>query len=44
MPLAKALRLFVLDFDKYVEARDAEKTARLVLPIVTGFFGAFSRR
>ena len=44
LPLARALRLFVLDFDTYLEARDAEATAAEVAPAVLRFFAAGSRR
>ena len=44
LPVAKALRLFVLDFDTYLEARDAEVTAADVAPAVLRFFAANSRR
>jgi len=43
LPLAKALKLFLLDFDTYLEARDAEVTARAVVPAVLRFFGAGSQ-
>ena len=38
IPVAKALGLFLLDFDVYTERRDAEPTARLVVPAVRRFF------
>jgi hypothetical protein len=44
LPIAKALRLFVLDFDTYIDARDAEATASDVGPAVIRFFAAGSRR
>ena len=43
LPLAKALGLFVLDFDVYIEARDAESTAAEMAPAVLRFFAANSR-
>ena len=38
LPLAKALGLFLLDFDVYLETRDAEKTAAQVVPALRRFF------
>ena len=43
LPVAKALRLFVLDFDTYLDARDADTTAADVAPAVLRFFRAGSR-
>jgi len=43
LPIAKTLRLFVLDFDTYIEARDAEVTAAEVAPAILRFFAAGSR-
>ena len=42
LPLAKALGLFVLDFDVYLENRDAQRTADQVVPAVRRFFLANS--
>ena len=41
--MRQALGLFLLDFDVYVEARDAEVTACEVAPMVLRFFAAGSR-
>ena len=41
IPVAKALGLFLLDFDVYTERRDAEPTARLVVPAVRRFFNTW---
>ena len=38
LPLAKALGLFLLDFDVYRETRDAEATAALLVPALRRFF------
>ena len=38
LPLAKALGLFVLDFDVYLETRDAERTAQQLVPALRRFF------
>lgn len=38
LPLAKALGLFLLDFDVYREQRDAAATAAVVVPAVRRFF------
>lgn len=38
LPIAKALRLFMLDFDKYIESRDADKTATDLVPALRRFF------
>ena len=43
VPVAKALGLFMLDFDVYLEARDAEATAAQVVPALRRFFLTFSR-
>mmetsp|Transcript_12133 Transcript_12133/g.28769 ORF Transcript_12133/g.28769 Transcript_12133/m.28769 type:complete len:99 (+) Transcript_12133:1383-1679(+) len=37
LPIARLLRLGVLDFDKYYATRDSVETAAAVLPIVEGF-------
>ena len=44
VPLAKLLGLFLLDFDVYLEARDADATAARVVPAVRRFFATFSAR
>lgn len=44
LPLAKALGLFLLDFDVYLETRDAEQTAQLVVPALRRFFLSSSSR
>ena len=38
LPLAKLLGLFVLDFDVYLETRDADRTAALLVPALRRFF------
>ena len=38
LPVAKALGLFLLDFDVYRENRDAEQTAALLVPALRRFF------
>ena len=38
LPLAKALGLFLLDFDVYVANRDAEQTAAALVPALRRFF------
>ena len=38
LPLAKALGLFLLDFDVYLETRDADTTAAKVVPAMRRFF------
>ena len=38
LPLAKALGLFLLDFDVYLETRDADRTAAQVVPALRRFF------
>ena len=38
LPVAKALGLFLLDFDVYRETRDSEATAAQVVPAVRRFF------
>mmetsp|Transcript_23164 Transcript_23164/g.75513 ORF Transcript_23164/g.75513 Transcript_23164/m.75513 type:complete len:411 (-) Transcript_23164:927-2159(-) len=38
LPVARFLRVPVLDFDTYMAAPDSEETAELVLPILTSFF------
>ena len=40
VPLAKLLGLFLLDFDVYLEARDADATASRVVPAVRRFFAS----
>ncbi|KAL1503119.1 hypothetical protein AB1Y20_011182 [Prymnesium parvum] len=42
LPLARALGLFVLDFDVYLKTRDADKTAAQVVPALRRFFLASS--
>ena len=42
LPLAKLLGLFVLDFDVYLETRDADATAAVVVPALRRFFLSFS--
>jgi len=37
LPLAKTLRLPVLDFDKYKESRDSMQTATTVIPLIRRF-------
>ena len=44
LPLARALGLFVLDFDVYLRSRDAEPTARLLVPALRRFFLSFSQQ
>ena len=44
LPLAKALGLFLLDFDVYLENRDAEQTAEVVVPALRRFFLSSSAR
>ena len=43
LPLARLLRLPVLDFDVYVERLDARETAAVVRPSIVGFFEAHKR-
>ena len=43
LPLAKALGLFLLDFDVYRENRDAEQTAAALVPALRRFFLSSSR-
>ena len=38
LPLAKALGLFLLDFDVYLETRDADQTAVAIVPALRRFF------
>ena len=38
LPLAKLLRLFLLDFDLYIEQRDGEKVADSIFPVALEFF------
>ena len=42
LPLAKALNLFLLDFDNEMEQKLAEPTAELVVPALRRFFGGFA--
>ena len=44
LPLAKALGLFLLDFDVYRENRDAERTAAALVPALRRFFLVSSAR
>ena len=44
LPLAKALGLFLLDFDVYRENRDAEATAAALVPALRRFFLVSSAR
>jgi hypothetical protein len=37
LPLAQALSIPVLDFDKYKEARDAKPTAEIIKPLIADF-------
>jgi len=37
LPVAQALKIPVLDFDKYKESRDSEATADVVIPLVVSF-------
>ena len=39
LPLARALNVPVLDFDRYGLVRDAEPTADRVVPAAVGFLG-----
>ena len=41
LPLARALNLFLLDFDKEMEVRQAEPTAAKLVPAIRRFFGTF---
>ena len=41
LPLANALGLFLLDFDVYLETRDADATAEVLVPALRRFFGGF---
>jgi len=43
LPLAKVLGLFLLDFDVYLENKDAEKTAAALVPALRRFFLAASK-
>ena len=38
LPLANALGLFLLDFDVYLETRDADTTAEVLVPALRRFF------
>lgn len=44
LPLAKALGLFLLDFDVYLENRDAQKTASVLVPALRRFFRTSAAR
>eukprot|EP00978_Attheya_sp_CCMP212_P005251 scaffold11660_cov49-Attheya_sp.AAC.2 len=37
LPVAQALSIPVLDFDKYKDSRDSKQTAQIVIPIVTSY-------
>jgi len=37
LPLAQALKIPVLDFDKYKQSKDSKQTADIVIPLVTSF-------
>jgi hypothetical protein len=37
LPLAQALKIPVLDFDRYKESRDSRQTAEIVIPLVTNY-------
>ena len=41
LPIAQALNIPVLDFDKYKESRDSEATAKVVIPLVISFMKQF---
>ena len=43
LPLARALDLFLLDFDAEMDARLAEPTAGKLVPALRRFFDSFSR-
>ena len=43
IPVAKALGLFMLDFDVYCENLDAEQTAAALVPALRRFFLTSSR-
>lgn len=40
LPVARAMEVPVLDFDKYQASRDSKDTAQVVVPLVAGFFEA----
>ena len=37
LPIAQALKIPVLDFDKYKESRDSKPTADVVIPLISAF-------
>jgi hypothetical protein len=43
LPVAQALSIPVLDFDKYKDSRDSRQTAQIVIPIVTSYLKQYMR-
>ena len=41
LPVAQALGIPVLDFDRYKVSRDSGRTGEVVVPLVCGFMGQF---
>ena len=41
LPVARALNVPVLDFDRYGLVRDADATSRRVVPVATGFLAQY---
>jgi len=41
LPVAQALEIPVLDFDKYKESQDSKATANIVIPLVSAYFNQF---
>ena len=41
LPVAQALKIPVLDFDKYKESRDSEATAKVVLPLICSYLKTY---